>query len=82
VFFKDLKITRMKTQIGTSLYMAPEVIEGNYNEKCDFWSLGVILYIMLSGFPPFEGVGKQEIYEQSSILKYDFKDPIWKKVSD
>lgn len=50
--------------------MAPEVIEGQYNEKCDVWSCGVILYILLCGYPPFYGRDANSIYNK--ILKGDF----------
>ena len=39
--------------MGTVAYMAPEVIDKSYNAQCDIWSLGMILYVMLAGEPPF-----------------------------
>ena len=45
----------LNEQIGTSFYIAPEVLKNSYNEKCDLWSCGVILYILLSGSPTFYG---------------------------
>ena len=51
----------MKGAVGTTFYMAPEVISGTYNEKCDIWACGIILYIMLCGKPPFYSQNEEEL---------------------
>ena len=48
------KVPITEKEVGTPIYMAPEVYTGNYDEKCDVWSCGVILYKLLSGRYPFE----------------------------
>ena len=67
---------------GTSYYIAPEVLKGNYDEKCDIQACGVIFYILLCGYPPFNGESDEEIFE--AILKGDFEFPPeeWDSVSD
>ena len=73
---------RMRKFIGTSYYIAPEVIDKNYDQKCDVWSLGVILYIMLCGLPPFYSRIESEIYEKIKKMPVSFRGQTWDSVSD
>jgi calcium-dependent protein kinase len=59
--------------LGTAYYIAPEVLTSDYTEKCDIWSIGVILYVLLSGRPPFDGKDEREIERKVRIGNYDIK---------
>lgn len=63
--FSNKKALSKKT--GTPYYIAPEVIKKKYTAKCDVWSSGVILYILLCGYPPFNGESDREIMD--NVLK-------------
>ena len=67
--------------VGTPLYVSPEVLKNKYNEKCDMWSCGVIMYMMLCGQPPFKGDNDEEIYQAVKEGKYNFDDEKWDEIS-
>jgi calcium-dependent protein kinase len=67
--------------IGTPDYMAPEVLSHKYSEKCDEWSAGVILFVLLSGGPPFHGSSQEEIFSLVSKAVVRFSDEIWSDIS-
>jgi calcium-dependent protein kinase len=71
-------VTWMLTQ---SYYIAPEIINGSYDERCDIWSAGVILYILVTAIPPFDGENDREIISAVKRGQYTFDIPEMKKVS-
>lgn len=71
----------MTSIVGTTFYMAPEVLRGNYNEKCDIWSAGCILYIMLCGRPPFYAKNDDDLIRKIRQKAYSFNYPEFKNIS-
>ena len=80
---QTIKTTKQSNQAdGTAYYIAPEVLKGEYNEKCDIWACGVIFYILLCGYPPFNGETDDEIYLEVLKGKFEFPEEDWSEVSD
>ena len=71
----------MFDKVGTAYYISPEVLDGFYDEKCDIWSAGVILYILLCGYPPFNGNDDDEIFESIKKRKFVFPEAEWANIS-
>ena len=69
------KNKKEKEVVGSSYYIAPEVLKQNYNEKCDTWSVGVILYMTLVGRAPFDGKDDEEIINKISSVDYNKDEP-------
>jgi len=72
----------MKTKCGTPHYLAPEVfLEDCYDEKCDMWSCGIILYVFLCGEPPFDGENLEDIVSCAKAGKPSFVAEVWSDIS-
>ena len=67
--------------IGTSIYCSPEVVDDLYDEKCDEWSCGVLMYVLLCGEPPFKGENEEEIFKKIKKCEYNFNPEPFKYVS-
>lgn len=73
----------MTTACGTPGYVAPEVLIGKgYEYYCDYWSIGVILYVLLCGYPPFYEDTNEELFEKIKNADFDFPSPEWDDISD
>jgi calcium/calmodulin-dependent protein kinase I len=84
IFSDDLagEVT-MKTACGTPGYVAPEVLtHENYSSQVDLWSVGVIVYILLCGFPPFYGDNDAQMFKKIKAGQYKFLAPYWDPISD
>ena len=66
---------------GTPLYMAPEVINGSYGKEADMWSLGVLLYTLVSGFFPFYEKNTKKVFEKIRACEWEFKGRTWEKIT-
>ena len=71
----------LNSKVGTAYYVSPEILQGSYNEKCDIWSAGVILYVLLSGEPPFNGPSDSVIYSKIKKMKFSFPPSRWSGIS-
>jgi len=72
----------LTTQCGTPGYVAPEILEGNpYDTKADMWSIGVILYILLGGYPPFIEKNQRNLFRKIRNGDYEFHEEYWGGVS-
>lgn len=68
--------------VGSTYYVAPEVLkEVGYGVECDVWSLGVVLFVTLGGYPPFDGANEQKVFDAIMYQPLRFANPTWQLIS-
>ena len=70
---EELIASKKNKLIGTSYYIAPQVLQLDYDQKCDIWSAGVILYILVTAAPPFDGENDRQIMENVKKMQYSLE---------
>ncbi|KAJ8598221.1 hypothetical protein CTAYLR_005529 [Chrysophaeum taylorii] len=82
-FAKQVNGKSLDTQCGTPGYVAPEILKGTkYGSEVDMWSCGVIVYILLGGYPPFHDDNHAILYRKIKAADYTFEPQYWEQVSD
>ena len=72
---------KLHTILGTPYYMAPEVLKGDYNEKCDIWSIGAITYYLITGTEPFKGDTNNQIFSRILFTEPDYSPSKFRNTS-
>eukprot|EP01137_Pigoraptor_chileana_P005994 Opistho-2@49823 len=81
-YIKGKESAMMSTMCGTPIYMAPEVIAKlGYSQQCDIWSMGIIMYFLLCGSPPFYDKDEEQLYEKINRGEVSFDGPVWASIS-
>jgi len=72
----------LQSKVGTPYYIAPEVLACSYNELCDMWSAGVLMFFVLCGARPFNATTRQDLYIKIQKGAYNFKGQAWTCISE
>lgn len=79
-YFDTIQRSKMSSILGTPYYIAPEVIQGSYDQSCDVWSIGVIAYCLLAGYPPFNADTEKKLFDKIISCDFMFHPEDWKNI--
>ena len=78
---KASRTQKLTEMAGTPYYMAPEVLKGSYMAEADIWSLGVLLYCLVSGYLPFQGGSAKEVFSKIKAADFHFDHQEFETIS-